>query len=109
MIGEAVSFALRDALFERGLDISSPVVLEEISVAFGLDAVDLTDPGTVRYEWGIGQNRGVKGSPHFFCGNNDAFCPTLDIERDEMGHLTLNRRSELLTTFLDTCFSGFVD
>ena len=108
-MGEAVSFALRDALFEQGQDISSPLVLDEIAAIYGLVAADWMDTGTVRNEWRIGQKRGVKGSPHFFCGNNDAFCPALDIERDEIGRLVLNRRSELLTSFLDTCFRDSLD
>lgn len=104
-----MSFALRVALFERGLDISSLPVLKAIAADFGLDAVDVTDSGTVISEWRTGQDRGVKGSPHFFCENIDAFCPALDIERDEHGHLVLNRRSEQLIAFLDSCFGDFGD
>ncbi len=103
-IGEAMSFALRDALFERGEDISDPDVLAGLArhydVAFetqiGLDAV---------YEdWRAGQSRGVKGSPHFFCANTDAFCPALDIERDDAGRISLRLRSSELEAFLDACF-----
>jgi hypothetical protein len=46
----------------------------------------------------------VKGSPHFFCGRTEAFCPTLDIERDGDGHVVLQRNSQQLTLFLDECF-----
>ncbi len=108
-IGESVSLALRDALFERGLDISSPAVLAEIALTHGLKTVDKIDSGAVISDWRTGQQRGVKGSPHFFCGANEAFCPALDIERDGAGHLVLNRRSEQLTSFLDSCFSGCGD
>ena len=36
-----------------------------------------------------GRDRGVIGSPHFFVGDDDFFCPTLAIERVD-GHLTIS-------------------
>src|SRR5664280_216302 len=54
-------------------------------------------------EWRRGQQRGVRGSPHFFCGETETFCPTLDIARDAEGHLLLHRNSEQLSAFLQEC------
>ncbi|MHB1087697.1 MAG: DsbA family oxidoreductase [Acidimicrobiales bacterium] len=105
-VGEAVSFDLRDALFERGEDISDPAVLRELAERFevGLDASTGLD--AVHEEWRSGQARGVKGSPHFFCDTADAFCPALDIERDSTGHLSLRLRSGELEAFLQRCFDS---
>jgi hypothetical protein len=36
----------------------------------------------VRAEWSEGQRRGVQGSPHFFAGDLDAFCPSLQVDHD---------------------------
>lgn len=103
-VGEAVSLALRDALFEQGLDVSDHDVLADVASTFNLDlGVDLDDAAVIE-EWGRGQQRGVKGSPHFFCGRTEAFCPTLDIERDGDGHVVLQRNSQQLTLFLGECF-----
>ena len=35
-----------------------------------------------------GRRRGVTGSPHFFVGEDDFFCPALDLGHDEHGNLT---------------------
>jgi predicted DsbA family dithiol-disulfide isomerase len=104
--GEAVSFALRDALFEHGSDISQPTVLDEIAATYGLDARSRTDEDAVREDWNVGRERGVKGSPHFFCRDKEAFCPTLDIERDANGHLILKRNTDQLNAFLNGCFNA---
>ena len=101
--GEAVSFALRDALFERGQDIADRGVLEELGGRFGVDLGTDVDLAQVHEDWESGQARGVKGSPHFFCANADAFCPALDIERDALGHLSLRRASNELEAFLEGC------
>jgi predicted DsbA family dithiol-disulfide isomerase len=107
--GEAVSWALRDALFESGRDVSDPAVLGEIARRFSLahDATSQTD--AVVEEWHLGQIRGVKGSPHFFCGAHEAFCPTLDIDRDERGGLTLRNSEGQLASFLEACFNDGPD
>ncbi len=83
--GEAVSLALREALFEHGRDISDPAVLREIGEQAGV-----TPPGAERsrelveaaYE--EGRSRGVEGSPHIFVGGDGGrFCPALRIERQD--------------------------
>jgi len=101
--GEAVSWALRDALFEFGRDVSDPDVLAALARSFGLGEDAATRTASVEAQWHQGQARGVKGSPHFFCGAHDAFCPTLDISRLEGGDLSLRDNADRLTTFLDVC------
>ncbi len=103
--GEGLSLALRDALFEEGRDIASAEVLAELAARFGLDAA-AARVEDVRSSWREGQARGVRGSPHFFCSDRDAFCPTLDIRRDEAGHLALRRQARTLEAFLAACFSA---
>lgn len=103
-VGEAVSLALRDALFEQGLDVSNRDVLVDLASLHDLDLPPLVDDAAVVDEWRRGQQRGVRGSPHFFCGETEAFCPTLDITRDAEGHLLLHRNSEQLSAFLQGCF-----
>ena len=68
---------------------------------------DMTDEDTetVRREWHKGESRGVQGSPHFFCGDVDLFCPSLDIAKDEHGHLQVQRNIGLLSGFLADCLA----
>ena len=102
-VGEFVSFALRHALFEKGIDISDPVVLRDIAGAHGLGEPTDLDHAVVLEEWHEGQRRGVRGSPHFFCGGRDVFCPSLDISRDPDEHLLVTRDLSSLDSFLDFC------
>ena len=85
-VGEAVSLAIRDALFEHGRDVADPMVLREIGerhgvVALGPDAAS----AAVTADWERGRARGVEGSPHFVVGDRDWFCPSLRIRHDENG------------------------
>jgi predicted DsbA family dithiol-disulfide isomerase len=81
--GEAVSLAVRTALFEDGLDVSDPEVVGTIGDAHGVSPLE---PGatraTVENDWARGTARKVKGSPHFFVGDADWFCPSLDIRHE---------------------------
>lgn len=103
-VGEAVALSLRDALFEEGRDIADPGVLSEIASAHGVAPLDRGDLGAVLADWRRGQDRGVKGSPHFFCGTRDMFCPSLDISRQEGGQLVVRRNTQALDDFLDDCW-----
>jgi len=105
-VGEAVSLELRDSLFERGRDISCHNVLVSVANAHGVGDVGLEDEERVLEEWRDGQSRGVLGSPHFFCGDIDTFCPSLDISRDASGHIHLHRDAEALDLFLTECFKS---
>lgn len=102
--GEAVSFALRDLLFEYGLDISRPDVLEMVAQAHSLDA-NIADVGPVLADWHEGQNRGVRGSPHFFCAGRDAFCPSLLVS-DDGAHRRVDLDTGALDRFLEGCFAA---
>lgn len=102
--GEALSWTLRDALFESGLDISDPGLLLEVAESFDLGDHEVGSE-TIETQWHQGQARGVKGSPHFFCGTHDAFCPALDISRDELGDLTLRTNAQRLSAFLHECLT----
>jgi predicted DsbA family dithiol-disulfide isomerase len=82
--GEAVSLALRDALFEQGRDVSDPTVLDTIARHFGVVPLDRAAAEVaVRVDWDMGRVRGVLGSPHFFVGDRDWFCPSLRIEHGD--------------------------
>jgi 2-hydroxychromene-2-carboxylate isomerase len=104
--GEAVSWVLRDALFESGQDISDAAVLGAIARRFVVPEGSWRTTAGVELEWHRGQSRGVKGSPHFFCGESDAFCPALDIARNETGNLQLRVNAEGLLRFLEVCLGG---
>lgn len=104
--GERASFALRDALFERGLDIDDPAVLGELAADLGIDLPTDADRATVRTDWSEGQRRGVLGSPHFFGADHDVFCPSLDIARDPETGLTITRSTERLLEFVNRCLAS---
>jgi len=72
-IGETVSLALREAL-EKGRQISHPDVPADVASAHGVASVDAEDDEAVWCEWHEGESRGVKGSPHFFCGDINVLC-----------------------------------
>jgi len=103
--GEAVSLALRNALFEDGVDIADPDLLSDIVLAEGVASVGNDDERAVVADWHEGVARGVKGSPHFFCGDADAFCPSLDIFKGETERLKVRRNMEVLDSFLEICFN----
>ncbi len=104
-VGERVSFALRDALFEEGRDISDPLTLEYLARDLGVRMPDESDHAAVVADWREGQQRGVLGSPHFFCGHTDAFCPSLDITRDPRRGVSIVKGASRLTEFLEQCFA----
>ena len=57
-VGERVSFALRDALFEEGRDISDPVTLEYLAHDLGVAMPDGSDRAAVLADWDEGQRAG---------------------------------------------------
>lgn len=103
-VGEAVGLALRDALFERGLDVVDPEVLQGIAAAHGLDAT-LADPEAVRSEYEEGKARGVTGSPFFLVGEVGFLCPSLEITKVD-GHFVINTDVAALDDFADRVFGG---
>jgi predicted DsbA family dithiol-disulfide isomerase len=103
--GERLSLALRRALFEEGRDLSDPDVLQQLADDHGV-LLMAEDEATVRLDWHEGRRRGVKGSPHFFCGSIEAFCPALDIRTDASGAVTIRANPSRLDLFLAQCFAG---
>ena len=104
-VGERVSFALRDALFEDGRDISERVTLENLAHDLGVVMPDESDRAGVLADWHEGVRRGVLGSPHFFCGNTDVFCPSLDITKDPVQGVSIVKDASRLTEFLARCLT----
>jgi predicted DsbA family dithiol-disulfide isomerase len=102
-VGEDVSLALREALFEEGRDIADPAVLAEVAAAHGL-ASDAADLDRVLADHAEGVQRGVVGSPHFFTAAGGFFCPSLEVGRDAAGHLRITADPEAFETFLTSCF-----
>jgi predicted DsbA family dithiol-disulfide isomerase len=84
-IGERVALSLRWALFEEGRDIASVDVLTEIAQAAGITPPRNGELDRIRDDLIDGRARGVIGSPHFFIGDTDYFCPALDITRTHDG------------------------
>ena len=91
VLAEDVGMALRDAVFEQGLDIGRPEVVAAIAARFALDPLDAdATEAAVRVDWEEGSARGVIGSPHFFTGDDASwFCPGLAISRDDVGNFVV--------------------
>ena len=104
-VGERVSFALRDLLFEEGCDISERATLEHLAGEYGIDMPEESDHADVIAEWHTGVQRCVLGSPHFFCGSADVFCPSLDITKDPERGVSIVRDASRLTEFLERCLA----
>lgn len=105
-VGESLSFEVRELLFESGQDVSDPVILGRIGRYFDLAPPGPDDYGAVLADWKEGIDRGVRGSPHFFCGDSDIFCPSLDItsQPGDEGK-TIRGNLERLGSFLENCLA----
>ena len=101
--GERVSLALRDLLFEQGVDISDTAVLRRLADEHGL-SVDLDDATQVHADHAAGVARNVTGSPHFFTPAGGFFCPALAVSRDDAGHLRITADLDGFGRFLNGCF-----
>jgi predicted DsbA family dithiol-disulfide isomerase len=100
--GERISLALRDALFEAGRDLADPAELARIGELATLDDLRAGE-AEVRADYAEGRARGVIGSPHFFVGGEDFFCPTLEIERVD-DRLNVSFDADGFDEFIDRCF-----
>jgi predicted DsbA family dithiol-disulfide isomerase len=102
--GEAVSLALRTALFEDGEDIADAAVLARVAEANGVEvpSEDLDEQVCAAYE--DGERRGVEGSPHFIVAGESVFCPMLDIRTDDEGELHLSLDQAAVEATLDRWF-----
>lgn len=79
--GERFSLAVRQALFEEGVDVSSGVALRRLRNEHGVLDPIAADEDAVGADLAEGRSRGVAGSPHFFSDQGDFFCPSLEIVR----------------------------
>ncbi len=101
--GEAMSLALRNALFEQGQAIGDPDVLAAIAESLGVPHASPAHHEAVVTAWHEGQARGVVGSPHFFTPDGAFFCPALDIRRVD-GHLRIAPKAGMFDEFLAAAF-----
>jgi predicted DsbA family dithiol-disulfide isomerase len=102
--GEQVALRLRDLLFEEGVDVADASVLTDVAAEAGVTA-PYDDHAAVLADHAEGVERGVIGSPHFFLpGGEGVFCPSLDVSRDEEGHLHVAVDTGALDRFLERCF-----
>lgn len=102
--GERVSLALRWMLFEEGVDISDPGVLQAVAAEHGVHWGDV-DESRVHADHAEGVERNVIGSPHFFTPAGDFFCPGLEISRGADGELHVASKVAVFDAFLSACFS----
>lgn len=102
-LGETVGMALRRWLFEEGRDVSDPAVLAEAAQAVSIAVPSAAQSrAAVDESYALGRARGVKGSPHFFVGSSESFCPTLRIARSG-AHLQIGMQRERLRSWLSSC------
>ncbi len=104
-LGERAAFLLRDALFEQGEDIGDTAVLRRLAGELGCGMPDDDDHAAVLADYAEGQRRGVMGSPHWFHGEADAFCPALQITRGDAA-LIIHENAERLNAFLTHSFQS---
>lgn len=97
-LGEKVSLALRDALFEAGRDISRPETIADIARAHELTITDADEQAVVA-SWHEGERRGVEGSPYFVIDGRGFFCPSLVIRH--VGDELVIEPDESLGAFLE--------
>ena len=102
--GERVSLALRDLLFERGVDVGDEDVLRDVAAEHGVEWASV-DPQRVVDDHAEGVRRQVVGSPHFFTSAGGFFCPALQVSRDEAGLLQVVPDAEAFEQFLASCFA----
>ena len=88
---EEIGMALRNAVFEEGLDIGQRDVVATIADRYGIEPLDAeATAAAVRADLDEGRARGVIGSPHFFAEDGESgFCPSLAICRDDVGNFVV--------------------
>lgn len=87
-VGLKISLLLRSVLFEDGLDINDPEVLAMVAGSQALHPPLFSPVKPVLDDYNEGRQRGVAGSPHFWIGSDNYFCPSLEIGRDSTGAMT---------------------
>ena len=81
-------------------------MLAEIAANHGV-AIGPTGADAVRRDHAEGQRRGVRGSPHYWAGDDDFFCSALVIGHDEDLGLTADFNPVGLSSFLDSATGSF--
>jgi len=104
-LGEAVSLAVRAALFEDGRDIADPEVLADVAAAHGIVRVGAAAERMAAADYEEGRRRGVQGSPDFFLDDRSYFCPGLRIDRSG-GELVIEPDVTRFDAFLVDCFTA---
>ena len=103
--GEAAALRLRQLLFDDGVDISRPEVIDQVIDELDLPIPDISDDDSVAKDWDEGRQRGVVGSPHFFTPDGGAvFCPTLDIHKSG-DHLAVHFDEDAFAHLTAACFA----
>ena len=102
--GERVSLAIRHALFEEGLDIAAPDVLDRIAASEAITLHHGDAKRIVLDDYEEGRRRGVRGSPEFYLDGRGWYCPSLRIENID-GALTIEPDTEAVEAFLAACFA----
>jgi predicted DsbA family dithiol-disulfide isomerase len=103
-IGEGVSLAIRNALFEEGRDVATDDVLREIGARFDVSPLSSeAAAAVVDADFAAGRDRGVKGSPYFFVDDRGWFCPSLTISHDA-DLFTVRRDDDALVEFYAAVF-----
>jgi predicted DsbA family dithiol-disulfide isomerase len=102
--GERASLALREAMFEKGIDIAEPDELARIASEVGLHG-PRDGHQAVLDDWAEGRRRDVVGSPHFFVDGLGFFCPSLRIARVD-GHLHISNDAAAFQAFVQQCLTG---
>ncbi len=97
--GLTVSLAIRNALFEEGQDVGDPTVLADLAARFGLKVPVGEVHARVHADYQDGQKRKVRGSPDFWLGDEEFFCPALVLGHDT-GGLTAKFDTEGFEDFL---------
>ena len=81
--GERMSLRLREALFEEGRDLADEEQLRAIGCELGVEPLaPRAAEASVRADWERGRARNVRGSPHFFVGERDWFCPSMRVRHE---------------------------
>lgn len=103
--GLRVSLAVRSALFEDGRDVGDLDVLAAIAAEHGLAAPTAEPHPLVEADYAEGQRRGVRGSPDFWVGDDEFFCPALNLARDDSGELLAEFDPQGLEDFIHAATS----
>lgn len=102
---EEVGVAVRNAVFEEGLDVGRSQVVKPIAARFDLEPLDADATlAAVQADWDEGRARGVIGSPHFFTDNGgNWFCPSLAVGRDDADNFVIAWKQDT-EAFVDSIF-----